>query len=151
MSFFLKFRPPRIAALLLILATLAHYLAPAAAIKIHQSYLVGSVLLFGGFGIMTWAWHLFKLNRLILCPTAPAADVLLTRGPYRLTRNPMYLGMVFLMLGIALMAGTLPFFIVTAAFFFIINNAFCPYEERKMADSIGGAYIEYKKRVRRWL
>lgn len=153
MDIFLNFRPPRIGFALVGLAVLAYYFLPGGQIIFLQSYPVGSLLLFSGFGIMTWAWHLFKAHSLALPPTAPIPEkpVLLAKGPYHFTRNPMYLGMLLQMLALALMAGAWPFFVSSALFFGIINYAFCPFEEQKMEKSVGAEYTAYKSRVRRWI
>jgi protein-S-isoprenylcysteine O-methyltransferase Ste14 len=76
---------------------------------------------------------------------------LVTSGPYRLTRNPMYLGMAFLYVAFAFAFGViwalafLPAVIVVVDRFVIAREE--PYLERKF----GQAYRDYKARVRRWL
>jgi protein-S-isoprenylcysteine O-methyltransferase Ste14 len=72
-------------------------------------------------------------------------------GPYRFTRNPMYLGLVLILAGLALGVGTAPFYLSAIAYFMILNFIFCPYEERKLINSFGPEYIEYMTRVRRWI
>lgn len=109
----------------------------------------GSAILLGGFGIMFWAWKLFHLRGTAVCPFETSARFIL-EGPYRFTRNPMYLGMTLILTGIAMVAGTPPAFLAPLAFFLTIQLVFIPYEEKKMEETFGGAYHEYKRRVRRW-
>jgi protein-S-isoprenylcysteine O-methyltransferase Ste14 len=103
-----------------------------------------------GFAIMMWGWWLFKIHATAVCPTV-ASKQLVTEGIYRVTRNPMYLGLIMMLLAIALGVGTLPFYLVTVVYFFIINNVFCPYEEHKLTQAFGERYSLYRDRVRRWL
>jgi len=68
-----------------------------------------------------------------------------------LSRNPIYLGMVLMLVGCAIYAGTLLFYLVAALYFAIINIVFCPYEEQKMQGTFGEEFLAYKRSVRRWL
>ena len=76
---------------------------------------------------------------------------LVTDGPYRFTRNPMYLGMVFALLGIAVWLGSLTPFVVIPVFASLIQRGFIRNEERRLTDAFGPSYVEYRRRVRRWL
>ena len=76
---------------------------------------------------------------------------LLTRGPYRFTRNPMYVAELGLWLGWALFFGSFGvlggFVVLLAAVQFVI----LPKEERGLEGAFGQAYLEYKKKVPRWV
>ena len=98
---------------------------------------------------MMWGWWLFKKYDAAVCPTAKT-DRLITSGVYQFTRNPMYLGVVAMLLAISICVGTFPFYLATAAYFVVINNFFCPYEESKLADAFDNTYLSYKIKVRRW-
>lgn len=143
-------RPPRIAFLLLIVAAAVHWLLPPLSRQVASLPVLGVVLFLGGFSAMMWAWWLFKSHRVAICPTSPTAR-LLTSGIYRFTRNPMYLGIVMMLLGIALYVGSLPFYLAAGAFFAVVNFAFCPFEEAKLSRSFGAEYLNYRAMVRRWL
>ena len=110
----------------------------------------GLVTVVLGFGLMIWAWKLFHHRGTAVCPFE-ASTHFVREGPYRFTRNPMYLGMTLILLGIALVSGTPPVFLAPLAFFFTVHLAFIPYEEKKMEETFGEAYRDYKRRVRRWL
>ncbi|HEY5624079.1 MAG TPA: isoprenylcysteine carboxylmethyltransferase family protein [Gammaproteobacteria bacterium] len=145
-----RYRPPRIAFLMLTLAAVLHWTLPYADLVLLAAPSTGAVLLVAGFATMMWAWWLFQRHAVAVCPTAPTAQ-LLTHGIYALTRNPMYLGMITMMLGIALYFGTLPFFITALAYLVIIDRVFCQYEEDKLEAAFGEEYRCYRARVRRWL
>ena len=70
---------------------------------------------------------------------------LVTSGMYRVTRNPMYL------LGVAVLFGTVTPFLPVPVFVWIIRTKFVKFEEVLLEETFGDEYVEYKKRVRRWL
>ena len=74
-----------------------------------------------------------------------------TDGPYRFTRNPMYLGLVIVTLGIAVWVGAWPMFLAPIAIFATTNWVHIPYEEAKMRRQFGATYDGYIGRVRRWV
>ena len=110
----------------------------------------GTAVLVLGFALMIWAWKLFKLRGTAVCPFDPSTR-LIREGPYRFTRNPMYVGMTLILFGIALAGGTPVLFLAPAAFFLTVRAQFIPYEEKKMEETFGADYNEYKRRVRRWI
>ena len=63
----------------------------------------------------------------------------------------MYLGMVLILLGIALGAGSWPFYGVTLIYALILDHVFCQFEERKLSAQFGRQYSDYATGVRRWL
>ena len=79
------------------------------------------------------------------------AKVLVTSGFYRFTRNPMYMGMFTMLLGVVFMFGSLSTLTPLPVFFLIIRNNFVLGEERFCEAAFGQQYLDYKARVRRWL
>ncbi|MDA0999615.1 MAG: isoprenylcysteine carboxylmethyltransferase family protein [bacterium] len=73
------------------------------------------------------------------------------RGLYRFSRNPMYLGMVLLLMGGALALGSLPAFTAPIGFALALNLYQVPREEKELEAQFGDLYLEYARRVRRWL
>lgn len=76
---------------------------------------------------------------------------LVKKRTYTFSRNPMYLGFVILLLGVAALSGNILSFVSPVLFFAVTNWMFIPYEEEKMADEIGTAYLDYRNEVRRWI
>lgn len=146
----IDFRPPRIAQLLVVIAVLLHWLTPLQQTLIYSNPAAGALLGIAGFAAMMQGWWLFRQVDTPICPTA-SEERLVTRGIYRFTRNPMYLGMVAMLLGMALAVGTLPFYVAAVIYFTVIDLVFCRYEEQKLAIRFGEDYLAYKDRVRRWL
>jgi protein-S-isoprenylcysteine O-methyltransferase Ste14 len=146
----LQYRPPRIAMTLLVAASLLQLALPDTWAVIIAAPVGGIAIGALGFGIMLRAWWLFRVHQTAICPTA-VTTMLITSDVYRLTRNPMYLGVVLILLGVAIGTGGLLFYIAALAFFLIIDFAFCPYEEGKLEQGFGAAFMAYRERVRRWL
>lgn len=84
-------------------------------------------------------------------PAAEKNTALVISGPYRISRNPMYLGILLVTAGVTLLAGALIFVLVPIIVFASNNAITIPYEEAKMERQFGEAYRAYKGRVRRWL
>lgn len=76
---------------------------------------------------------------------------LVTRGVYRFSRNPIYLGLVLLLLGAVLMAGSWPGLILVPAFATVITLRFIRREEAALARAFGEGFTSYTGRTRRWL
>lgn len=148
-SLFLKIIPPKWAAIDLVLGMTLHFVwlkAGGGRLALPRFGILSLTL---GFAVMVWAWRLFHLKETAVHPFEEST-YFVQEGPYRFTRNPMYLGMTLILLGIALFAGTPPAFFTPLAFFLTMNAAFVPFEEKKMAARFGEAYLAYKRRVRRW-
>lgn len=79
------------------------------------------------------------------------ASHLVTDGPFRITRNPMYLGMLMCFVGLSILLGSLAPFLFTVVFFLFLNYVVVPMEERSLRQMHGKEYAEYKRRVRRWV
>jgi protein-S-isoprenylcysteine O-methyltransferase Ste14 len=135
---------------LLTIATVFHVLFPAQSSYHYSSIYLAGALVSAGFTVMMLAWWQFKERKVAICPTA-STDYLITDGIYRFTRNPMYLGMVTMLGGVAVFIGTLSFYAVTIVYFVIIDRWFCLYEEAKLVVTFGRDYDSYRSKVRRWI
>jgi len=110
----------------------------------------GWVLLDAGFLLRTWAAFDFYERKMKVISLVPQRK-LVTTGPYRFTRNPLYLGAhVFIFSGAGLLFGSPGALLITAAHLPLVD-LFIRREERQLAKTFGEDWIEYKKRVRRWL
>lgn len=78
-------------------------------------------------------------------------DRLVTAGPFAFSRNPMYLGFVLVLLGIALLAGYAVGFLAPLIFFLLASFWYIPFEERAAARAFGADYASYRARTRRWI
>lgn len=112
---------------------------------------LGMALAFIPWALPVWAAIVFRRADTEINPTSPTNRALIVDGPYRHTRNPMYLGLVLVTLGIALWVGAWPMFLVPIAVFATTSWVHIPFEEAKMQRQFGQAYDDYLARVRRWV
>jgi protein-S-isoprenylcysteine O-methyltransferase Ste14 len=112
---------------------------------------LGIALALLGWAPPVWAVVLFRRAGTELQPTSAANKALVTDGPFRFTRNPMYLGLVVVTLGIAIWVGAWPMVLAPVAVFATANWVHIPFEEAKMRRQFGSAFDAYAGKVRRWL
>ena len=79
------------------------------------------------------------------------ATLIVTKGPFKYTRNPMYLGLIIMLIGTSILLGTFSPLIVIPTLFLILHTQFVLREEKWMAEWFGEPYLEYKKKTPRWL
>ena len=144
--------PPIIAAACLLAASALHFLLPGARYPFpflgHQ--VLGAGLIASGVILSSLGIRHFRRHHTTVDPFG-APTALVSTGPYRFTRNPMYVGITFTLLGIAFLIATLPFLLSPIAFFAVINATQIPREEAKLTSLFGEQYAHYRQRVRRWL
>ncbi|MEE4662029.1 MAG: isoprenylcysteine carboxylmethyltransferase family protein [Halieaceae bacterium] len=110
----------------------------------------GSVSIVIGLALLVLAGGLFKQADTDLIPFRDVR-ALVTGGVYRFTRNPMYLGMALILLGVACTTGTVGGLLVVPLFMAIIEWRFIRPEEAMLRNLFGEEYDAYCQRVRRWL
>jgi protein-S-isoprenylcysteine O-methyltransferase Ste14 len=147
----LKLPPPIWAFLYLIAAGFVSWIYPWRAVIDLRIVWLGIVLVAMGFAISFWAFSLFRREGTEINPTSETNKSLVIRGPFRFTRNPMYLGLVIFTIGIAFWVGSLPLFAVPALVFGTANWAHIPFEEGKMRRQFGATFDSYMRQVRRWI
>jgi protein-S-isoprenylcysteine O-methyltransferase Ste14 len=144
--------PPPIWALIYVLATLAiSWLLGWPTVPGFPLPVVGALLTFLPWVFPVWAAVRFRREDTEISPISPTNRALIIDGPYRYTRNPMYLGLVLVTSGIAVWIGAWPMFLAPVAVFATANWVHIPFEEAKMRRQFGGAYDEYLRQVRRWV
>ncbi|MFM8332197.1 MAG: methyltransferase family protein [Candidatus Methylumidiphilus sp.] len=112
--------------------------------------LLGAALALAGLGLMLWAWLHFLKQKTTPIPTGePSA--LVTDGPYRFSRNPMYLGIVIVLTSVAFFVGSPLYLLSPVGFFWVVDRLFIPYEEAKLERLFAGGYADLRARVPRWL
>ena len=104
------------------------------------------------FGLFIVVWPAVTFGK-VGTPIKPFEDStrLVTNGMYRITRNPMYLGMVVVLLGIAVLFGNASPFLIAPLFGWLIQTKFVKFEEALLEKTFGDEYRRYKQKVRRWL
>jgi protein-S-isoprenylcysteine O-methyltransferase Ste14 len=111
---------------------------------------LGAASIIAGVGLMGSFVRAFRLARTPVDPYTPSTAIV-TDGPYKLTRNPGYLGMALTYAGIAMVANKPWALVSLPAAVAIIDRGVIAREERYLERKFGTPYVEYKRRVRRWL
>jgi protein-S-isoprenylcysteine O-methyltransferase Ste14 len=112
--------------------------------------IVGGALALAGIALMLLAVAAFRRAGTSPNPTV-ATSALTFDGPYRFTRNPMYLGMALLLAGLAGIGNALWPLLAAIPVVAIIQTQVIAREERYLETKFGEAYRAYRSRVRRWL
>lgn len=112
--------------------------------------LLGAVLICLGVGIAIWALVTFVRHRTTIIPHRPASRLVMT-GPYRHSRNPMYVSLTVTYLGLTLGMGRLgPLLLLLPTLWTLVRTVIVR-EERYLATRFSADYEAYRSRVRRWL
>lgn len=110
----------------------------------------GCVLIVIGFLIRFWATYYFYKNRMRVVVMVPQGT-LVTSGPYRYSRNPLYLGgNVFIFFGASLFLGS-PMALAITALHLLLVDRFIHREETQLEQRFGEDWLQYKRSVRRWI
>jgi protein-S-isoprenylcysteine O-methyltransferase Ste14 len=138
---------------IIFLATLYYLsdLAMFADLPSWQHKPAGVIVLLIGMTSSFTAMAQFFIARTQILPTSPTNNKLVIAGIYRVTRNPMYLGLTIASLGVATWFGRPLMFLAPLLMFAVANWVFIPYEEAKMHRQFGDEFDAYTKRVRRWI
>jgi protein-S-isoprenylcysteine O-methyltransferase Ste14 len=110
-------------------------------------------ILLGMAGVIdVWALISFRLAKTTIDPRYPhKTSTIVSTGIYRYTRNPMYLGLAFILSALSIWLGARLGLFVVAAFILYINKFQIEQEEKALEKQFGDSYLTYKARVRRWI
>lgn len=111
---------------------------------------LGGILMAGWIALGIWSARAMQRAGTIPDLSTPVA-ALVRDGPYRYSRNPIYLAIALLYLGINLLLSNLWGVILLPLWLAIVNRGVILPEERYLDERFGEAYRAYRKRVRRWL
>jgi protein-S-isoprenylcysteine O-methyltransferase Ste14 len=134
---------------LVILAVGLNVILQAPAVVRHRP--TGAILILVGVAFSIWAVVTFRMHRAQINPLSDTHNTIVASGPFRLSRNPMYLGILVQGIGAALVAGTWLMWAVPVVLFVLDDFVIIPYEERSMERTFGATFGAYKQRVRRWI
>jgi protein-S-isoprenylcysteine O-methyltransferase Ste14 len=142
--------PPVWLAIALALVVVLHRYFPIASLIPAPWNYAGIAIAGLGVVLAVWSVVLYRRASTTIIPFQEST-ALITWGPYRLTRNPIYLSMALLLLGAAVFAGSLSPFIVIPVFVIIIQKLFISPEEAMLAEKFPAEFPAYRRKVRRWL
>ena len=142
--------PPVYLLLGLLLAIGLHYYYPIVQLIEGPVRWIGAGVIVLGIAIIASPALAFFKAETTIKPFRESSS-LVVGGLYKYTRNPMYVGMVLILLGTCVLCGSVSPFVVPILFVLIINKMIISVEERMLERAFGEEYLEYKNKVRRWI
>ena len=145
----LPIKPPLIFVVAMAIGLAAHWLWPVS-VRPPGWWGFGVVITAFGLTLVLWSALLFRRNDTAVLPWLPTR-VIVTNGPYSQTRNPIYLGFALVQLGVGLWSDRLAVVLMVIPAVAATNAWVIAREESYLARKFGEPYLEYTRRVRRWL
>ncbi len=144
--------PPIVAAIAVLVLYLLARALPGLSVELPGHWGIGLVVAGLGLGVVVATFRRFVGVGTTIQPNVPEkATTLVTDGPNRVSRNPMYLGMAMIIAGLGVGWATLTTPLVLAGFVWFINVRQIVPEESALERVFGEDYLAYKARVRRWI
>ncbi len=152
MSLNLKIPPVAQGIIAAALTWLCSEFVPLYKLNIPHQIVAASILFFSGGVVALLGVYAFRKMSTTVDPRYPdKASSLVVIGIYRYSRNPMYLGILLVLLGWALFLGAISGLIIPVVFVVAINQLQIKPEEQALKDKFKDSYISYTKSVRRWI
>jgi protein-S-isoprenylcysteine O-methyltransferase Ste14 len=145
-----KIKPPAYLLTGIVLVVIFQFTLPVMTLIPTPWTLIGIIPLVFGVVINVNADHLFHEVDTAVDPFDRPSTLVIC-GPYRFTRNPMYLGFTLVLFGVSILLGSLTPFIIVIAFAFLMDRIFIRIEERNLASTFGVQWEGYARQTRRWL
>jgi protein-S-isoprenylcysteine O-methyltransferase Ste14 len=151
-SFELKIPPPVVAALIAVAMWGIAFVAPLVEVPTLSRVSVATAIALVGAAFSLAGIMSFRRAKTTVNPMKPgAATSLVSSGIYRITRNPMYVGLLFVLVAWAAGLSSAWSLLGPLVFFLYIGRFQITPEERVLSQLFGAEYSAYKARVRRWL
>ncbi|MEO6110033.1 MAG: isoprenylcysteine carboxylmethyltransferase family protein [Candidatus Saccharimonadales bacterium] len=112
--------------------------------------ILGAMLIIGGIGCSV-AILVFMIRRGGSTDVVKTSEQLITSKFFSVSRNPLYLAELTLIVGVATLVGSLAAFIGPVVYFLVLNFIVIPYEEKKLEVAFGKSYTQYRQSIRRWV
>jgi protein-S-isoprenylcysteine O-methyltransferase Ste14 len=142
--------PPLLMALGFLTTVGLHWLWPLPIPSKSVAFWIGVVVSVLGVGLAAWGRITLVKGGTNVSPLKPTTAIVLA-GPYRFTRNPLYMGGMTLLLGLSLAIGTWWGFVVIVPVFYILHHCVILREEQYLERKFGDSYVRYRSAVRRYL
>ncbi len=119
-------------------------------VLVNLSILFGILILMTGISLVYISLRkLSKMETTFIPDGKP--EKLVMDGPFRFSRNPIYLGMLLILVGVSISLQSFSSLMISIVFGLIINFTWIKHEEKKLEDIFDSEWEEYSKRTRRWL
>ena len=147
---FTKVMPPTWMLIAIIIMLISNFIFPVVQVVPPLGNLIGLVLLASVILLNLITDNAFKRVGTTVKPYQESSS-LVTSGVFQISRNPMYLGMVLTLLGIAVLLRSLTPLFVIIPFAILIDRTYIRVEEQMLAEKFGAKWQAYKIKTRRWL
>lgn len=141
--------PPTLIAYSILIMIALYFFAPQFNLIGFPYNLIGILIAFSGFILMGKARDLFKKHQTTL--KIEKSNHMINEGVFSKTRNPMYTGMTILIFGFTVFSTNVLALFLPLFFMTIVRLIFIKREEQLMFETFGKDYLEYKRKVRRWI
>lgn len=145
-----KILPPTYLLVSLAAMPILHFLVPIVKIIFFPWNMLGLLFLFCGAALKLVSDRRFHQAGTTVQPFEESST-LITNGVFSLSRNPMYLGFILLLGGVAIFLGSLSPLMILPIFAVLIEKNFIIREEKSLEKIFGKVYLDYKRKVRRWI
>lgn len=145
-----RFYPPVLLLMAVVLMVVLHYVLPVARWLAWPWRALGALPIAMALLVGFWGAIQFRRHDTTIIPFEQST-ALIAEGPYRYSRNPLYISMTLILVGLWILLGSLSPVVVVPLFVWWISSRFIANEERHLEAQFGRTYLEYKTKVRRWL
>ena len=145
-----RFYPPVLLLMAVVLMVVLHYVLPVARWLAWPWRALGAMPIAMALLVGFWGAGQFRRHDTTIIPFEQST-ALIAEGPYRYSRNPLYISMTLILVGLWILLGSLSPVVVVPLFVWWISSRFIANEERHLEAQFGRTYLEYKTKVRRWL
>lgn len=145
-----RFYPPVLLLMAVVLMVVLHYVLPVARWLAWPWRALGALPIAMALLVGFWGAVQFRRHDTTIIPFEQST-ALIAKGPYRYSRNPLYISMTLILVGLWILLGSLSPVVVVPLFVWWISSRFIANEERHLEAQFGRTYLEYKTKVRRWL
>ena len=145
-----RFYPPVLLLMAVVLMVALHYVLPVARWLAWPWRALGALPIAMALLVGFWGAIQFRRHDTTIIPFEQST-ALIAKGPYRYSRNPLYISMTLILVGLWILLGSLSPVVVVPLFVWWISSRFIANEERHLEAQFGRTYLEYKAKVRRWL
>ncbi len=119
-------------------------------ISVDLSSLLGLILILSGISLVFVSLRFMRKMKTTFIPDG-TPEVLISSGPFKFSRNPIYLGMLTILVGLAFLMSSLSAIIIAIVFGTIINFTWIAHEEKKLHELFSEDWENYSSKVRRWI
>jgi len=119
-------------------------------ISVDLSSLLGLILILSGISLVFVSIRFMRKMKTTFIPDG-TPEVLISSGPFKFSRNPIYLGMLTVLVGVAFLMSSLSAIIIAFVFGIIINFTWIAHEEKKLHELFSEDWENYSSKVRRWI